>query len=640
MKFSFGLGNDFTESIRSLYSLKRVIIFLFDNLLGLITLFLAFLLRYDWEIPPHELRHYFNLAPVVFICRSISYLYYRFYTRLWEYSSLEDLIQIIKAVLVGSFLILFTIFIINRAIIIPRSIMVIDIVLLITMLGGSRMAWRLWNEQAAKRTGGDQEGGIKVLILGAGVTGALLIKNLRIMSPHYSVCGFIDDDPKKLSTILMGVKVLGNRHKIPELVKKLGVKEILIALNKISSDSLSEIVDICNKSVVKYKMAASVIDLATNEVHISKVKKIEISDLLGRDPVSLDITAIKKMIYQKRVLVTGAGGSIGSELCQQILEYEPATLTMLDRGENYLYELGMTLNPQKKNTNTQYLFGSITNKEKMNSIFSQCRPQLVFHAAAHKHVPLMEENVDEAVINNVYGTKITADTSDKFGVERFVMVSTDKVVKPVSVMGMTKRIAEQYIQYIDGKSQTKFMTVRFGNVLGSKGSVIPLFQKQIESGGPVTVTDPEMTRYFMLIPEAVHLILQAAVIGNGGEIFLLNMGEPVRIADLARKMISLAGYEPDKDIEIKYVGIRPGEKMHEELYGGGDQVVQTFHKKIRMLKSTRMGLEDYNLRIGELFKAAVRGNFNEIKELMNELIATKYSTESIASKKDSFAESK
>ncbi|MFQ5443841.1 MAG: polysaccharide biosynthesis protein, partial [Nitrospinales bacterium] len=433
MKFSFNFKEDLNESIGIRYSPRMLFIFLFDNIIGFFTLYLAFLLRYDWHIPQNELDHYASLVPFVLICRSISYLYYSFYTRLWEYTSLEDLIQIIKAVMVGSFLLLFSIFIYNRAITIPRSIMVIDMVLLITMLGGSRMAWRLWNEKSKQRSGNEQESGIKVLILGAGSTGALLIKNLKIMSPHYFVGGFIDDDPRKLGTILMGVQVLGGRHKIPELVKKLGIKEVLIALNKISSDSLSEIVDICNKSVVKYKMAASVIDMATNEVHISKVKKIEISDLLGREPVSLDITAIKKMIYQKRVLVTGAGGSIGSELCLQILEYEPATLTMLDRGENYLYELGMALNPQKKNTNTQYLFGSITNKEKMNSVFSQCRPQLVFHAAAHKHVPLMEENVDEAVINNVYGTKITADTSDKFGVERFVMVSTDKVVRPVSV---------------------------------------------------------------------------------------------------------------------------------------------------------------------------------------------------------------
>jgi FlaA1/EpsC-like NDP-sugar epimerase len=293
---------------------------------------------------------------------------------------------------------------------------------------------------------------------------------------------------------------------------------------------------------------------------------------------------------------------------------------MLDRGENYLYDLKTMLRDPSDKTKMHFIFGSITNRKKMESIFSTYKPQLVFHAAAHKHVPLMEENADEAIINNVYGTKTTADVSDKYGVEYFVMISTDKVIRPTSIMGMTKKIAEKYVKYLNGKSQTKFMTVRFGNVLGSKGSVIPLFQSQIESGGPLTVTDPNMTRYFMLIPEAVQLILQAADIGKGGEIFILEMGEPVKIDDLARKMIRLAGYEPDRDIKIKYVGIRPGEKMYEELIDPQDEAIQTFHEKIKILNNTNTVGQEFVDNMTELFQMAIVGDRENMQKIMQSMI--------------------
>ena len=492
------------------------------------------------------------------------------------------------------------------------------------MLGGSRIGWRMWNERQ-KQTLIKKESGIRTLIFGAGDTGALLLKNLRSKFPHFTVCGFIDDNPDTKNKALMGVRVLGNRSDIPALVSDLEIKEILIAMKNISSESLSEIVEICSKSVVKFKIVSSVADTSTNELHLSKIRKMEISDLLGRDSVSLDWSAIKSMIFGKRVLVTGAGGSIGSELCSQILEFQPSELIMVDRGENYLYELNIALNSANNQdgvkTKKHYKFCSITNRKKMDSIFSQYRPQLVFHAAANKHVPLMEENVDEAVVNNIYGTKITVDISDKYEVERFVMVSTDKVIRPTSVMGATKKIAEKYVEYMNGKSKTKFVTVRFGNVLGSKGSVIPFFQNQIENGGPVTVTHPDMTRYFMLIPEAVQLILQSAEIGKGGEVFVLEMGEPVKIIDLARKMIRLAGYELDKDIRIKFTGIRPGEKMHEELVDDYDEIMKTKHKKIRVLKPTRPLSENFNSKIEALFRVALKGDFGEIKVLLRNIIS-------------------
>lgn len=599
--------------------------FFIDSLFGFASFYLAFLLRYDGAIPAEELSIIVYLLPFIFFARALGWCCCQFYSRLWEYSSLGDLILIVRGTLLGSLILLLAIFLhSNPPISLPRSIPIIDFFLLISMLGGSRIIWRMWNERQ-KQTLVKKDSGIRTLIFGAGDTGALLLKNLRSKFPHFMVCGFIDDNPSTKNKALMGVKVLGNRSDIPALVNDLDIKEILIAMKNISSESLSEIVEICSKSVVKFKIISSVEDTSTNELHLSKIRKMEISDLLGRDSVSLDWSAIKSMISGKRVLVTGAGGSIGSELCSQILEFQPSELIMVDRGENYLYELNISLNsannPEGAKTKKHYKFCSITNRKKMESIFSQYRPQLVFHAAANKHVPLMEENVDEAVVNNIYGTKITVDISDKYEVERFVMVSTDKVIRPTSVMGATKKIAEKYVEYMNGKSKTKFVTVRFGNVLGSKGSVIPFFQNQIENGGPVTVTHPDMTRYFMLIPEAVQLILQSAEIGKGGEVFVLEMGEPVKIVDLARRMIRLAGYELDKDIQIKFTGIRPGEKMHEELVDDYDEIMKTKHKKIKVLKPTRPLSENFNNKIEELFRVALKGDFGEIKILLRNIIS-------------------
>jgi FlaA1/EpsC-like NDP-sugar epimerase/lipopolysaccharide/colanic/teichoic acid biosynthesis glycosyltransferase len=603
---------------------QGVVFFFMDSLFGIVSFYLAFLLRYDGAIPVVELDVIIYLLPFILFARALAWCCCQFYSRLWEYSSLEDLILIVRGTLLGSLILILIIFLhSNPPISLPRSIPIIDFFLLISMLGGSRMGWRMWNE-LQKRTLVKKESGIRTLIFGAGDTGALLLKNLRSKFPHFTVCGFIDDNPDTKNKALMGVRVLGNRSDIPALVSNLEIKEILIAMKNISSDSLSEIVEICSKSVVKFKIVSSVADTSTNELHLSKIRKMEISDLLGRDSVSLDWSAIKSMISGKRVLVTGAGGSIGSELCSQILEFQPSELIMVDRGENYLYELNIALNSVNNSegvrTKKYYKFCSITNRKKMDSIFSQYRPQLVFHAAANKHVPLMEENVDEAVVNNIYGTKITVDISDKYEVERFVMVSTDKVIRPTSVMGATKKIAEKYVEYMNEKSKTKFVTVRFGNVLGSKGSVIPFFQNQIENGGPVTVTHPDMTRYFMLIPEAVQLILQSAEIGQGGEIFVLEMGEPVKIVDLARKMIRLAGYELDKDIQIIFTGIRPGEKMHEELVDEYDEVMETAHKKIKVLKSQSPLNENFKDKVDELVRMALTESFTKIKMYLRDII--------------------
>lgn len=590
---------------------RRFALFAFDIILGCLSLYLAYYLRFEGAIPGKILENYSSLIPLVLFSRSIAYFSFGFYTRFWKYSSLEDLIQILKAVVIGTLLILFTSFLYNRSFLIPRSVIIIDMILLIMMLGGSRLGWRMLRERITHQNKMDEGHRLPVLILGAGDTGAHLLRYIQRFAPQYKVFGFLDDDPGKSNNSLMGIKVLGNRQDIPSLAEELSIKELLIAINAISTESLGEIIDICTRCGVKYKIAASITDLSTKEIHISKIKSIGIQDLLSRDQVSLDLASLRSLMQGKRVLVTGAGGSIGSELCRQILEYNPSTLVMVDQCENYLYELRAGLPPGHLDTRLSFIFSSITNREKLEATFSKHQPQLVFHAAAHKHVPLMEDNPDEAVINNVIGTRIVAETSEKYAVEKFVLVSTDKVVRPSSVMGMTKRVAEKFIQHIGRNSKTRFMIVRFGNVLGSNGSVVPLFKKQISEGRTVTITHPEMERYFMLIPEAAQLIMQAAAIGEGGNIFLLDMGKPVKIVDLARKMIQLAGYVPDQDIEIKFTGVRPGEKLQEELINPDETAVPTFHKKINILNTQAPKIPDFEARLDALHRIANNGNYDD-----------------------------
>ena len=593
-----------------------------DLVISVLTMYLAFFLRFDGTIPDNQLSIFYSLLPFLVVSRLPIFLYFGLYSRFWEYSSLEDLLQIVKAVATGTLVILFTSFMSNRAAMVPRSVLFVDMVALMLMLGGIRLVWRLAKEREHQVPKSEADHRIPVLIMGAGYTGMHLFRHLRSFSNHYWVVGFIDNDPKKINSHILGVKVLGSQQDIPELKKELSVQEVLIAINGIDGAGLSRIVETCQASGVKCKTVSSIFDLSTQQPHISTIRNIEISDLLGREPVSLDLSVIKKLIIGKRVLVTGAGGSIGSELCRQLLEYEPESLIMMDRGENYLYDLNMELADQPSSTQRYYHFGSVTHVAKLESIFESHRPHLVFHAAAHKHVPLMESNVEEAIYNNVRGTQVTADTAEKYQVEKFIMVSTDKVVRPTSVMGMTKKIAERYIQFKGRNSKTQFMTVRFGNVLGSNGSVVPLFKKQIERGGPVTVTHPDMERYFMLIPEAVQLILQSAALGEGREIFLLEMGHPVRLMDLAEKMIRLLGYSPNENMEIKVTGIRPGEKLYEELIDSGEEVVPTMHNKIKRLKSNNSPPEEFSKEMEELYKELPNRNNDQLKTLLFDFIAS------------------
>ena len=600
----------------------------FDACLAIASLYLAFLLRFDFDIPENEIKLFLSLSPLIVFCRLSSYYFFNFYSRLWKYSTFEDLIIIIQSVSIGSILIFVSTFFFEgfisipreyfRFFLIPRTILIIDWFLLIIMIGGSRLLWRLWSEKKLDDFGKTIPKK-RALIFGAGDKGVYFLKHLRSDSPEYLVEGFIDDDLSKKNSSIMGIKVLGDKSDLPRIVKEKNIDEILISMSNISSERLSQIIDCCNKSQAKFKMVTSTIDRASQDVIISKIKNIEISDLLQRTPVALDLSLIKQTIEGKRVLVTGAGGSIGSELCRQIIELGPSSLVMVDNGENYLYELEMLLKSSSANIETHFIFGSVSNEIKMEEVFKKHQPHLTFHAAAHKHVPIMEDNIEAAIVNNIQGTKIIADLSSKYETETFILISTDKVVYPKSIMGRTKNIAEKYIQSLSSEIKTRFITVRFGNVLGSNGSVVPLFQRQIQQGGPVTITHPKMTRFFMLIPEAVQLILQATTIGCRKEVFLLDMGKPVKIVDLAKNMIKLAGYIPGKDIEIIYTGIRPGEKLHEELTNGQEGLAETNHKKIRLVRSQNIIQNDLHLRINELLGSVHKENPERLKHLLRQL---------------------
>ena len=616
---------------------RKLLLLFIDIILSTLSIFVSHLLRWGGNIPEYYIDLHLKFLFPFLIIRTAVFIGFKFYSRFWEYSTIEDLIQIIKAVVLGSVLAISFIFIYDRSLELSRSVMFIDILLLIIMLGGSRLLWRLWRERKRQLESSLNPKSIHTFILGAGNTGAQLVTYLRRFAPNYSIKGFIDNDPKKLNQYLLGIRVLGHQHDIPTLSQIHGIKEVLVAVPTISSKNLNEVLKICNQIGIRYKIISSVLDLSTQETHISKLKNIEINDLLDREQVSLDINSIKEMIKGKKVLVTGAGGSIGSELCNHILEHSPEALIMLDRGENYLYELKMSLSFAVTEAQTYYYFGSITNTKKMESIFSKHRPHLVFHAAAHKHVPLMEENIDEAIINNIQGTQVTAQMAKKFEVEKFVLVSTDKVVQPKSIMGMTKKVAEILIQLMSQKSGTQFMVVRFRNVLGSNGSIVPLLQKQIEMDGPVTITHPEMERYFMLISEAVQLILQAGALGSGKEIFVLEMGKPVKIIDLANKMIKLAGYNPDNEIKIKLIGIRPGEKLSEELIDHGEKILPTIHKKIKLLSPRELLDDDLLIRINRLCREAIDLEPQKLRQTLFQLANASYSK---AEKEQSFSESK
>ncbi len=564
-------GNDVKTTIR------KTILVLIDAFFINLAVFASLMLRFDGNIPDQYINAFMFLIPVFTIVTLSCLAAFKLYCRLWEYASITELRTIVTSVSCSMLIIIALIHFLNLNEL-PRSVYIYSWLTIIVFVGGTRLSWRLLRDlflQAHK-----QQELYRVLIVGAGDAGAILAREFR-HNPALKrrTIAFVDDDPDKHKMILNGIPVLGTRQQIPTLVNDHNIHEIIIAMPSVNGKVIREISELAQNTPAQVRILPG---LFLNRRHnlYRNVRKLQMEDLLKRESVKIDFDEIAGYIKGKNVLVTGAGGSIGSELCRQIFDQSPAKIILLDNCENNLFDIEMELNDKHLSTEIYPELVDIRTPEKLKAVFRKYRPQVVFHAAAYKHVPMMERHPGEALNNNVIGSRNVAECADACNVETFIYISTDKAVNPTSVMGASKRIAELIIKDLDRNSKTKFAIVRFGNVLGSRGSVIPTFLKQIEKGGPVTVTHPDMVRYFMTIPEAVQLVIQAGAMAKGGEIFVLDMGDPVKIDDLARDLIKLSGYQPDKDIEIVYSGIRPGEKLFEELFTDKEGLLSSKHERI------------------------------------------------------------
>jgi len=561
-------------------SYRRVFVVLAHLVMWTASFYGAFLLRFEFGIP----RAYLVIIPkwltILLGVRIVVFLAFGLFHGLWRYSGAHDLIDLVKASLISTAIFALVVTFIGPHGL-PRTVLIMDWVGSIVVVGGVRFSIRALREIAVQVAKPPPEGRRRLLIVGAGDAGEMLMREIsRTHAARYETLGFVDDNKAKVGERIHGVPVLGPISETPHLVARHEIDEVIIAIPSASGKDMRHIVDLCSGTGAHIRTLPGMDKLIDGRVTVSQLQAVRIEDLLGREPVVLDTESINAFVRSRVVLVTGAGGSIGSELCKQVARFGPRKVVLVEQAENNLFHIHRALVREFPDVPVVPCIADICDTKRMETIFAGEKPHVVFHAAAHKHVPMMEENPGEAIKNNVFGTKKIADLSSQYGVEKFVMVSTDKAVKPASIMGVSKRTAELYVQALSQRSKTQFVTVRFGNVLGSAGSVIPLFQEQIATGGPVTVTHPEMRRYFMTIPEACQLILQAGAMGVGGEIFVLDMGEPVKIVDLARDLIKLSGLVPGDDIEIKFTGIRPGEKLFEELSTTDEYADKTKHPKI------------------------------------------------------------
>ncbi len=592
--------------------------------------FLAYGLRFDWNIPKEDATIFALSLPIVIATRIGIFMIFKVYKNIWRYVSINDLYIIVKACTLSSVLSVVLIFFLGIRIM-SRSVFLIDWILVMLFVGGLRVAMRILTERISIRERLEfiHVTRKNIIIIGAGDVGEMALRELeRNLKYRYNMVGFIDDDAQKQGKRIHGIKVIGTIDDIPNLAKPYRIDEAFLAISRLSSEQIKSIIRHCEEAGIKCRMVPAVIDALNGKIHLNKIRDIEISDLFGRKPVQLDFSSIKQFIMNKKILVTGAGGSIGSELCRQIADYGPQSLVLVDRNENYLHEIQCELEKNFKTLQMTFKIADITIKSKMEVIFKSLQPEIVFHAAAQKHVPLSESNPDEAVKNNILGTQVLVRLANKYLSDYFVMVSTDKAVYPTSVMGVTKKIAELYTQSFSLRSHTRFVTVRFGNVMNSNGSVVPMFIKQIEAGGPVTVTHPDIERFFMSIPEAVQLILQAVTMGRNGEIFILDMGQPIKIVDLASELIKRSGLIPNKDIKIEFTGLRPGEKLFEELVGKGEQVLLTTHSRLNVLKSNNMKkLKELEAQIDALYGLARKMEYKKIKEKLVEIVPEYVPTE-------------
>jgi FlaA1/EpsC-like NDP-sugar epimerase len=574
---------------------RKVFLLITDIILLNIAIYFGLLIRFDGVIPKYYIEMFFQTNILLTIFNILIFYMFGLYTSLWTYASIDELIQIFMAAAVGSAGSYPVGLLLDKPL--PRSVYIISFMLMLLFIGGSRFAYKIL--RSAKRimvTEGDK---IRVMVIGAGDAGSMVIREMqRHEGFSYLPVVVVDDDKRKHRAKIHGVPVKGDKSKIIELVEIFDISEIIIAMPSASKQVRSELINICKQTKCKLKTLPGMYELINDKVSIRQIRNVSIEDILGREEVKLNTSEISDCIKDQVILITGGGGSIGSELCRQIARFQPKKLLILDIYENNAYDLQNELkHTYKDKLDFDVIIASVRDKARLQEIFEKYKPSMVFHAAAHKHVPLMEANAVEAIKNNVFGTLNVAQCADEFGAKRFVLISTDKAVNPTNVMGATKRFAEMIIQALDKQSKTEFVAVRFGNVLGSNGSVIPLFKKQIAQGGPVTVTHPQITRYFMTIPEAAQLVIQAGAMASGGEIFVLDMGESVKIDDLARDLIRLSGYIPGVDIEIEYSGLRPGEKLYEELLLAEEGIKTTKHEHIFVAKPLDVSYKEMLMHI-------------------------------------------
>ncbi len=603
------------------------LLLIIDSLLIILSVYVAYLLRFDFSIRPQFISTLPYVFPLVLVFVLTGFYTFKIYKRIWQYASIGDLFAIMKGAFfgVGAFFIFHHLIIHSyyNEIVVPRSIYPLVLIISTVAVGSSRLLWRLLRGNYTRMMPHHR----KALIVGAGEAGVMVVKELRQSRSELYPVVFIDDNIQKLNYEVMGIPVVGGRDEIPTIAKQYNIDDIIVAIPAASRTEVSEIIKISKETGCQIKIVPRVNDLINGKITIKTIRDVSVEDLLGREPIKVDMEGITGYLKDQNVLVTGAGGSIGSEICRQIAAVHPERLILLGHGENSIYEIELELRNAYPSLKIEPIIADVQDKSRIDQVFNNYRPQVVFHAAAHKHVPLMERNPLEAVKNNVLGTKNLVECADKYKAKKFVLISTDKAVNPTSVMGATKLIAEMILQEQNRRSNTIFTAVRFGNVLGSRGSVIPLFRKQIEKGGPVTVTHPEMIRYFMMIPEAVQLVVQAGALANGGEIFILDMGQPVKIAELARDLIRLSGLELGKDIEIVYTGLRPGEKLFEEILTSAEGATTTKHDRIFVTRPSEFPNEQFYMRLEELLRLIKQEKMfepMELKEMLKRIAPSYY----------------
>ena len=603
---------------------KVLLIMAGDVVATMLSFFLGLWFRYDFsfqEIRAEHLQGFLSAIGPWCVITIVVFLCFRLYSSIWAFVSTSEVFRITGAYLVLA--VIGTLVFRFDGFLMPRSSMVMGYLLSFAMTVLIRFSYRLWRTAQRQLSHMAHANGLKnVMLIGAGDAGRALA--MEFLSSDYvkdHLSCVIDDNPVKLNKRLCGVPIVGNRYDIPAMAKQYKISKIIFAIPSCPAKMRKEILDICTTTGCEVQMLPGIYQMVNGEVSVSKLRQVDPQDLLGRDPIQVNLEEIFGYIHGKTVLVTGGGGSIGSELCRQIAGAEPEMLIIFDIYENNAYDIQQELRRNFPELNLLVLIGSVRNTSRVDWVVGHYRPDLIFHAAAHKHVPLMEDSPNEAIKNNVFGTYKVASAAAKYGVRRFVLISTDKAVNPTNIMGASKRLCEMVIQMMDRRSKTEFVAVRFGNVLGSNGSVIPLFKKQIAAGGPVTVTHPDIIRYFMTIPEAVSLVLQAGYYARGGEIFILDMGEPVKIDTMARNMIRLSGYEPDVDIKVVYTGLRPGEKLYEELLMKEEGLQETANKLIHIGQPIEMDDGKFAAQL-ERLKEACQAETENMKDIVAEIVPT------------------